>query len=117
MDFPVTIQAIAQFLFAIILALVPILIRYYAPVVKAWLDAKAKDAQWGVVVTVAFDVAKQAEQLKKSGAITDNAALQKWATIQLGNWLISRGIDLPIGDLTTAIESAVNDLPHADKKP
>jgi hypothetical protein len=110
-------QTVAQFAFAVILAIVPVLIRYYAPVVKAWLKSKAQDAQWAVVINAALDVVKQVEQLKKSGLIADNATAKKWAVETLSNWLLLRGLDLPLEDLATAVESAVNDLPHADPCP
>lgn len=109
------INAIAQFFFAVIVALIPIIIKALYPQLTAWLEAKAHDAQWGTVVNAAFDIAKQVEQLKKVGAIPTNEQALTKGTALLDAWLLSRGLQLPTADLKTAIESAVNDLPHADK--
>ena len=57
-DLSAVIQTIAQFAFSLIVLLLPIIIKALYPQIEAWLAAKAKDAQWGVVVTVALDIAK-----------------------------------------------------------
>lgn len=111
------IQALASFFFPLLVLLLPVILKLVYPQIELWLQAKAQDAQWAVVIGAARAVVSQVEQLKKQGLIPDNAAAIKWATQALHSWLILRGIDLPIDQLATAIESAVNDLPHSQASP
>jgi hypothetical protein len=117
MEVSTVVQGLASAAFTVIIFLLPFVIKGLFPQLEFWLDAKAHDAQWGVVVTLAKAVAQKVEQLKKQGVIPDNATALKMASQWLHALLISRGIDLPTDDLVTAIESAVNDFPHSTAAP
>jgi Bacteriophage holin of superfamily 6 (Holin_LLH) len=110
------IQTVAQFAFAVIVFLLPLIIKIVFPEIVPWLKAHLTAAQWAIVVALAQAVVQQAEQLKKAGVLPSNEAALKWASQQLHALLFLRGIDLPMDNLVTAIESAVNEcLPHAAK--
>jgi hypothetical protein len=111
-DTAAVIQAIAQFAFSIIVLLLPFVIKGLFPQIEAFIKARAHGAAWDVVIAAAGDVVRQVEQLRKAGLVPDNETAVRRATLLLHDWLILRGIDLPIDQLTTAIESAVHDLPR-----
>ena len=112
LDTSVLIQAISTFAFAVIVALVPVIIKALFPQIEAYLKAKAHGAAWQVVIAAAGDIVAEVEQARKSGLLPDNDVARKWAVSALHTWLISRGIDLPLDQLVTAVESAVHDLPR-----
>ena len=113
------IQTIVQALYAIIVLLVPILIRYYAPVVRRWIEARWAIAQTKLSADefrLAQDIARMAveavDQLKKSGVILDNDHAYAKAQAITENWLRDRGILLDMTQLRAVIESAVLDQYH-----
>ena len=113
MTAPSVIQSIATFFFSIIVLLLPFIIKSLFPEIAPWLKAHMTAAQWAIVVALAQAVVQNAEQLKKAGILPSNDAALRWASNQLHALLLTRGIILPTDDLVTAIESAVNELPHS----
>lgn len=115
------IQTVASAAYSVILLLVPILIRLLYPQVKAWLDAQVERAQSKLsseqlrAAQSAASVAVAAvEQLRKNGAVLDNQHAFDTAQSIVQNWLTSRNILLDVQALRAVVESAVNDLPHAN---
>ncbi len=120
MDIQKLIQTITEFALAVIVALVPVLIRYYAPAVRAWLEARAAelqaratDSELAIMRQAARLAVAAVEQLKKNGAILDNDHAFTQAQAYTEQILKSRGILLDLTELRAVIESAVKELDHA----
>lgn len=119
LDVQALFQTIADFAYSIIVALVPLLLAYYAPIVKAWIAARIElmrqrmtDEQIYTIGRVADMAVSAVEQLKKTGAIVDNKHAFEQASAYAEQWLKTRGILLDMSELRFAIEAAVRDLPH-----
>jgi Bacteriophage holin of superfamily 6 (Holin_LLH) len=117
------IQTIASAAYALIVLLVPLLIRLLYPRLVAWIDAQtqrtraqmSRDQLWATQQAATMAVSA-VEQLRKRGAIVDNPHAYDSAVAFAEGWLRNRGIVLDVQELKAAIESAVRDLPHETLK-
>jgi hypothetical protein len=110
-DLPQVFQAIAQLAFAVLVAIVPVLIRLYGPTFKSWLEAKEAEIRAGMTDQQRYLVDEgirlavtAAEQLKLSEAIKDK---KEWAVDFAAAWLKTRGIELDLQELDGLIEAEV----------
>jgi hypothetical protein len=116
-------QLISSAAFSLILLLVPILVRYYGPQVKKWILARVAEAQanmsaaqWALVQAAADFAVKKIEQLRKAGLLPNNKEALAEACKVAEAWLSSRGLEIDLDLLVSAVEAAVNDMNAARDK-
>jgi hypothetical protein len=110
-DLPQLFQAIAQLAFAVLVAIVPVLIRLYGPAFKAWLEAKEAEIRSNMTDNQRYLVdeglrlaVEAAEQLKLGDAALNK---KEWAVDFAAAWLKTRGITLDLQELDGLIEAEV----------
>lgn len=118
-------EALTKLAGDLLMLALPILAGYLTVIIRRWvllkldgLKIRVQDSSnslddWALEAGSKL-VVRAAEQLKNNQAINDK---KEWAVEQLWQYLLERGVDLPLDHIATAVEAAVWKEINKEKKP